>query len=136
MVEVNVKLQPVVVVDAATPATAVISPDDLTYSSALANSFDPDGGDYHCSPCKEIFVSSLGSNARLRLSWTGPVALDLWAGVTCWFCGLQEHRHGISAQQELTMDVAGRQSYTVLVGLDGAEILEPIAFRLAVEPTP
>jgi hypothetical protein len=135
IVTTNVRLQPRFVLTADSPVSSVVSPDDLTYSSDLLNSFDVnnDGDYYHCSPCKEIFIASLPSRyGRLRLSWAGSVPLDMWVGE--FYVGLSEHQNVDSTQQQLTIDMAGRRLDTILVGIGSdTSITQPIAFRLTFE---
>jgi hypothetical protein len=63
--------------------SGVVTPDDLTYSSAQLDDYAFWAfweGKYDCRPCKLINVSGVSKGAVLRLSWSGVVPMTLWAG--------------------------------------------------------
>jgi hypothetical protein len=129
-VTVNAKLQPTLALKPGVPLSTVVSPDDLTYSDDLENSFW--GGDYMCDPCKEIFITpAVRGSAKLRLQWTGSTPLELWVGDYY----VSTLSHGANATgQELTVDVSGNLN-TILVGVGALQPapIQPIPFQLTID---
>ena len=134
----TIKLQPIFNLTMDAGVMSLISNDDLTYSSALENSFWD--GTYFCGPCKEIGLQpALLTGARLRLTWNGPAPLSLWAGE--YYSAPSAHAEGTSQQSELVLDVPPGRLDTVLVGAafrDGLPVVlsQTVSFQLTVEPRP
>jgi hypothetical protein len=134
-VTVNAKMQPLVTLTESSPVSNVISPDDLTYTSDLENSFWE--GTYYCNPCKEISVHpAVNRNTRLRVHWTGSIPLDLWAGQ--YYGSVMAAGEGTASEHDLVIEVPAGLD-TVLVGLGKRNgvpqtLNQPVAFQLSIEP--
>ena len=132
----TIKLQPVFILAMDADVASLISNDDLTYSSALENSFWD--GVYFCGPCKEVSVRpALLTGARLRLTWSGSIPLAMWAGE--YYSAPSAQAEGSPDRSELLLDVPPGRLNTVLVGTafhNGLPLVlsQPIDFLLTVEP--
>lgn len=131
-----VKMQPLFVLSAEAEVSSVITNDDLSYSSV-----EDDGsfwnGTYSCAPCKEIVVRPIRDGGRLRLHWTGPTPLDLWAGGG--YSGVSAHAAGAAGESELVLDVPRGRLDTVLVGVGprngrSQTLTATESFHLTIEP--
>jgi hypothetical protein len=139
----EIRMQPTFILSSTSPIASEITADDLEYTSDLENSFWMDGTDglrYDCRPCKEIgLAGSLGAGAVLRLKWSGPQPLDLWAGDL--YSGARDHQEGGADLTELVMPLTSR-SNTMLVGLgkrngEWQTLNGAVTFTLTVEsPAP
>jgi hypothetical protein len=130
----SIKMQPLFTLSVASGVSSVITEDDLTYLSENEDSFW--AGTYFCAPCKEIQVRPVHTGARLRLRWTGPTPLDVWAGE--YYAGVSAHGAGASGESEVVLEVPGRLD-TVLVGVgprNGAPqtLVATESFDLTIEP--
>jgi hypothetical protein len=137
LLALSARLQPIIALSADARVDSVITPDDLTYSSELANSFWDSS--YYCSPCKEIrVVPTAGGGGTLHLRWTGSTPLDLWGGQ--YYAGVLATAVGQAGQTELTLKIPnGTQFDTLLVGVGqrggAAQTLqESVSFQLTIDP--
>ena len=133
---VGVKMQPALLLSTESALSSVITPDDMTYS------YDDgwmmgDGLPFNCSPCKMITNMDAEPGAMLRLSWSGPTPLGIWAGQ--YYGGVHLVKAGQADQSEFV--VAMPLAYamdTILVGFgvnrdEPHRFNEPVRFTLAVE---
>src|SRR5581483_8885775 len=125
-----IKMQPSATVSFDTPVVGVISADDLTYSSDLENSYWE--GEYHCSPCKEIWVDrSSQTNAVIRLRWSGTTPLSLWTGT--YYGSVGKIAYGAAGASELSLKASIFDTFLVGIAYPFSPPPEGVPFELTIE---
>lgn len=107
-----------------------ITPDDATFASYP---FDDLGDGDKCSPCKLIHVSGAEAGTVLRLSWSGPVPLALWAGQLYDYSPTVS-AIGVPGSSHFTRSTSSRVDFA-LVGISHARgpiLSESISFTLTI----